>query len=175
MSVSSQRQKLQYPIELPHWKGLSFLPDNKTVRKTDSWGDQFRVDKTIEILTYLKNNPHPTIVPILDCCKISSTEYSYDMPLMAMLSDSESELISLWTDGLDTRKEKRSKIYRLRKKHPKLFQILKKLNSWETYLDLHEGNVMRDRYGNYRLIDLEGFGLSRYSVSDIVHDITTRR
>jgi len=174
MTASSERRRLQYPIELPHWKGLRFI-DDKTVRKIDSWGDQVRVHQTIELLTYLKNNPHPTIVPILDCRKISSTEYSYDMPLMAMLSESESELVSLYSDGPAARHNEHKKLLCLKNKHPKLFQVVKKLDSWETYVDLHEGNVMRDRYGNYRLIDIEGFGLFQFTAHDIINDITKRR
>lgn len=172
------KRKLQYPTELPHWKGVHFLPDNKGVQKTDSWGDERRVSRTVSFLNYLKNNPHPTIVPILDYRVISYREYSYDMPLMAELSDSESELVGLFTEaseGSVYRAKNRHKIYRLGKKHPKLYQVIKKLNSWKTYIDLHEGNVMKDQYGNIKLIDIEGFGFSRYSFEDIVNDITARR
>jgi hypothetical protein len=174
-----KRQKLQYPNELPYWKGLRFFPDdNRKVRKTDSWGDERRVAKTFELLTYLKNNRHPTIVTILDCRKISSTEYSYDMPLMAELSNSETELVDLVTSGEynpDYRIANRHRVYRLRKKHPKLFQVIQKINSWKTYVDLHEGNLMKDQYGNYKLIDLEGFGFTRYSSDDIISSITAKR
>lgn len=169
-----KRQKLQYPTTLPHWKGLEFLPDNKGVRKTDSWGDEFRVARTIELFNYLKNNPHPTIVPILDYCSLAPSEYSYDMPLMAKLSNSESELAEIYSDGPEARKIEKNKIYRLKKKHPKLYQVLVKLDSWKTYVDLHEGNVMRDRYGNYKLIDIEGFGLTTHSVQTIIDDITKK-
>jgi hypothetical protein len=167
--------KLHHPTDLPSWKGLSFLPD-KRVRKADNWGDPIRVSRTFALLTYLKNNPHPTIVPILDCHQTSSREYSYDMPLLAYLSDSEYKLINLLSLGSEaSRKQSIKEIISLEKKHPKLTQVVKKINSWKTYLDLHGGNVMRDRYGNYKLIDIEGFGLSVHSHHAIIDSILRRR
>lgn len=172
------KRKLQYPTELPNWKGVSFTKDQKRVRKENSWFDDYKVDRIFQFLKYLRNNPHPTIVTILDCRRISPFEYSYFMPLMARLSNSEAELVDLYTSGehnSDYRKANHKRILYLKKKHPKLFQVIQKIESWGTYLDLHEGNVMRDRYGNYRLIDIEGFGFSHYSIEDIIKSITIRR
>lgn len=172
------KRKLEYPTELPHWKGVSFTEDNKSVCKTDTWYDERRVDRTFEFLTYLKDNGHPTIVSILSCCRISSTQYEYTMPLMAELSNSETELVDVFSSGVsnpDYRAANRHRVYRLKKKHPKLFQVIKKINSWKTYIDLHEGNVMRDQYGNYKVIDIEGFGFGRFSYDEIVSSITARR
>lgn len=168
-------RKLKYPAELPNWKGLFFLPGNKVVRKTNSWSEWAKVNRTVNLLSYLKDNPHPTIVSILNVERISSTEYSYDMPLLAKLSISESNLVYYLSLQPKYQVEHQSKINRLKRKHPKLFQVINKINSWEVYLDLHGGNVMRDKYGNYKLIDIEGFGLSQYSHKDIIDKITARR
>jgi hypothetical protein len=172
------KRKLQYPTELPNWKGVSFTKDQKRVRKDNSWFDESRVDRTVQFLKYLIKNPHPTIVTILNCRRISSNEYSYFMPLMANLSNSEAELTDLYTSGnsnSDYRKANLKRISFLKKKHPKLFQVIKKIESWGTYHDLHEGNLMRDQYGNYKLIDIEGFGFAHYSFDDLVKSITVRR
>lgn len=175
---SMYKRKLQYPTELPHWKGVFFSKDQKSVRKENSWFSESRVDRTVKFLKYLRKNPHPTIVSILNCRRISNTDYSYHMPLMAQLSNSEAELVDLYTSGdsnSDYRKANLKRISFLKKKHPKLFQVIKKIASWKTYNDLHEGNVMRDQYGNYKLIDIEGFGFADYSFDDIVSSITARR
>lgn len=167
-------RKLQYPTKLPGWKGISFLPNNKGVRKEASWFDFAKVNRIFEFLTYLKNNRHPTIVSILDCRRISNEEYSYDMPLMAELSRSEALLVELYSVGMDHdgyRNFHRNKVSRLGKKHPKLIQVLKKINSWDRYADLHEGNIMRDQYGNYKLLDIEGFSFSKYSAQEIIDKI----
>lgn len=172
------KSKLQYPTELPNWKGVSFTKDKKKVRKENSWFDESRVDRTVRFLKYLRHNPHPTIVTILNCRRISSNEYSYFMPLMAELSNSESELVDLYTSGeqnSDYRRANKKRILYLKRKHPKLFQVIKKIESWGTYLDLHEGNVMRDRYGNFKVLDIEGFGFTHYSFEEIVKSIKTRR
>lgn len=169
------RQKLQYPTELPSWKGLSFLPDNKGARKI-AYGDSTRTNRTLALLSYLKNNPHPTIVSILDFSRVSSYQYSYDMPLLAYLSDTEYKLVTLLSRGNETnRKNNKKKILELEKKHPKLTQVIKKIKSWAIYGDLHGGNVMRDRYGNYRLIDIEGFNLFYHSHHEVINAITARR
>lgn len=172
------KSKLQYPTELPNWKGVSFTKDKKKVRKENSWFDDSRVDRTVRFLKYLRKNPHPTIVTILNYRRISPNDYSYFMPLMAELSNSESELVDLYTSGehnSDYRRANRKRISYLKTKHPKLFQVIQKIESWRTYLDLHEGNLMRDQYGNYRVIDIEGFGFAHYSFDDIVKSITVRR
>jgi hypothetical protein len=172
------KRKLQYPTELPDWKGVSFTKDQKKVRKENSWFDESRVDRTVRFLKYLRKNPHPTIVTILNCRRISSNEYSYFMPLMAELSNSHAELVDLYTSGTsdsDYRKANSKRISFLKKKHPRLFQVIKKIESWGTYHDLHEGNLMRDQYGNPKLIDLEGFGFSQFSTEEIIDSITARR
>jgi len=168
-------RKLQYPTELPHWKGVSFTKDQKKVRKENSWFDDHRVDRTIQFLKYLRKNPHPTIVPILNWRRQSPNEYSYFMPLLAKLSDSETELVDLVTSGDDYKRSNRHRIYRLKKNHPKLSQFIQKVNSWKTYLDLYEGNIRRDKYGNYKVIDIEGFGFAHYSSDEIISSITARR
>jgi hypothetical protein len=154
---------------------MSFLSDKKGARKTE-WGDPIRVGRMFALLSYLKNNPHPTIVSILDCKRIDSREYSYDMPLLAFLSDSQHKLVNLLSLGSEVdRKQNMAEIRLLEKKHPKLAQVVKKINSWKVYGDLHGGNVMRNRYGNYKLIDLEGFGLSYRSHHEVIKAITSRR
>lgn len=168
-------RKLIYPTELPSWKGMSFLPDKKGARKTD-WGEPIRARGMFALLSYLKNNPHPTIVTILDCNLVSSREYSYDMPLLAFLSNSERKLVNLLSLGSEASRQQNIKEIRLlEKKHPKITQVVKKINSWKVYGDLHGGNLMRDRYGNYKLIDLEGFNLSYRSHHEVIKAITTRR
>lgn len=173
-----QRQKLQYPTELPAWKGLSFLPNGKGVRKIDKYFDEVKVDNTIEFLKYLKNNPHPNIVPVLNYHRLDDNEYTYDMPLMAELNKSEGQLVDLFAEGYDHpsyRIKNEKEVSSLKEKHPKLYQVINKISSWDVYGDLHKGNVMKDRYGNLRLIDIEGFSFTRFSAEEIIFQITARR
>jgi hypothetical protein len=175
--MKKKARKLEYPTELPYWKGIYFIPDNKGVQKIGSWYDEGQTKNTFQFLNYLKNNRHPSIVTILNCQSSAENSYSYEMPLMANLLESEKDLISLLSESEEyasLKRQYRYKIYRLKKKHPKLFHFLKRVMSWGVYNDLHSDNVMKDQYGNYKLIDIEGFSFYSYSVNDIIKAITSK-
>lgn len=115
---------------------------------------------------HMMQHPDPLVAPVLRCEKLSSETYSYDLPLMAKLTYSERRLIEYASDldkGYPSLWKKQKKLHLPgRYKHQKLMWFLRKVIMQDLYRDLHCGNVMRDRYGNYKLLDLEGFDPKKY-------------
>ncbi len=80
---------------------------------------------------------------------LSEKEYSIFYEIFINQDEVHSGFTSEWILHLD-------KKYRKSRQHRKMLKFLKRIRNLPiTHLDLHGGNIMKDKAGNYKLIDVE--------------------
>jgi hypothetical protein len=106
------------------------------------------VSRIEKIIRNQIKKPDGDIVKLFNFKKLSSsrgrTRYMYTMERLFEISKEDKLIVSKWFRG------------RRPKKNSKLKEFLYRAHK-KGYGDLHEDNVMIDRYGDYKLIDIEGF------------------
>src|SRR5208282_244331 len=148
------------------------LVNDRVVRKTAQLSTKQSFERFRAICHHFMVNPDPTVVPVYDfqCLETPKSifgmyRYQYDMMRLGMLSDKEKILISHMNSYGRDRWETESRIVEGRKNFSILYDFIATIKLQGRYLDLHEGNVLKDDQENYLLIDLEGF----YSPEPLEH------
>lgn len=92
------------------------------------------------------------------CNRFNSVSYFYDMQRLYPLTPQEYAIVNSCSDNLNTKWENDCPLIKLGKeKYPELINFFNYVEKELKYKDLHAGNVMKDKSGNFKLIDLEGF------------------
>jgi hypothetical protein len=151
--------------------GITLVSD-LVVRKNAKLSTRASFERLRAICMHFMRNPDPTVVPILDFQLLSEPksqygwfEYQYDMVRLGMLSHSEKNLIGHMNSYRRERWETESYVVEGRKNLPILYDFISAIKLQGRYLDLHEGNVLKDDQENFRIIDIEGF----YSTEPLGH------
>jgi hypothetical protein len=159
---------VRYNNNLECYFGIS-LVDDFTVRKVAMTSTKEYFEAIEACCKFIMRNPDPMIVPVLNFQSLEvpvlgslygTYKYQYDMKRLAMLEREEKDLIEAmmreyWSHTLD--RTKNAEVLRGQVIHPKLFLFIKKLIATNRYGDLHSGNIMKDEFCNFQVIDLEGF------------------
>ncbi len=129
-----------------------FLSGNKVLKVVES-GEYHSYQKIKGILSWVKKTKPKHVVKIYDEGQFTISgrlHYFYVMEKLIPLPASyDTDLINIIENRVETSIE-------LLK--PKVAEFIVAFdNCSRTYVDLHERNVMMDRFGNYKLVDLEGF------------------
>lgn len=143
--------------------GLIDCLENGTVRKTCICEDPYSMEFMTACINHFIKHPDPLVVLVSNFKKLKKQTYTYDMVRLNSLSLEEEKLID-WVGDLDFDYGATmvipyidSKMPMTRTHFPILMDFLDQVYSKNHYHDIHGGNVMIDNYGNYKLVDLEGF------------------
>lgn len=160
-------------VELPTYHGLSLLSPNR-VRKEAMQGTLKGFKCISAIIQHFIIKPSPTVVPVFNFTVLEMRQdshdsqygtyrYSYDMARMYPLNADEKYIIESFRAYRHlTSLPKEAyiaypKLIPLRASYPLMFKFMSKVIREQRYTDIHDGNFMKDRERNYRIIDLEGF------------------
>lgn len=110
----------------------------------------------VEIYSFQHLKPLPDKAP--SAYTYSGYGYFYEMKRLAKLSEDEKNLIEHMA-YLNRSKAMldRDKNLHHDKDYPKLFDFMLEVLQQNRYHDLHSGNFLKDEFGDYKLIDIEGF------------------
>lgn len=152
----------KYPTRLPY--GLEYI-DRNTVRKNGIFSLKNNRYFMEVLCNHLIHNPDPMVVPVLDF-KMGSVKngeyyYSYDMKALLDLYTEEKRIVNWVADhyeeeGLPSQSVD-AYIQQGWLEWPELMQFLEQWIAMQRHRDIHDGNIMIDEEGSYRLIDLEAF------------------
>lgn len=141
--------------------------DGNRVRKTTRCSMLETIIFMEKLCSYLIKNPDPTIVPVYDFCYCGritdgTHQYEYEMEQLYQLPRDEKRIVDAasddWYDsGFYPSQSKIEIVVASQTEYPDLFNFLESITRLGRYTDLHSGNLMLDRDGNYRLVDLESF------------------
>jgi hypothetical protein len=115
------------------------------------------------VVNHFINHPDPLVVPVYsweDYYPNSKWyEYSYTMKRLGILSQEEKRIISLCiyhkTKFLSNNFLSEFKGEEIN--YPDLINFMYHVLSQNRYIDLHSQNFLKDEFGDYKLIDVEGF------------------
>lgn len=152
------------------------LIDDITVRKTGLASSDNALKYYQAVVNHFINYPDPMVVPVSNFQNYGKQsngcyQYSYDMMRMYILSEEEKNIIRDYYFDYDIQDlviyqgVTRSRDLDI-KNYSDIFSFLKKVYIDDRYNDLHNGNIMRNEIGDYRLIDLEGFSCYEFDLTD---------
>lgn len=148
------------------------LVDELTVRKEAQVGSRETYEFVRAVINHFIRKPDPMVVPVYRFEAIEEKDegvskrwgtyrYAYEMMRMGMLDRDERTVIDVahpyYHNGIPV--DVKHDILQMGwKSYPKMMKFLNKVFMQGRYTDIHSGNFMKDRDGEYRIIDLEGFG-----------------
>lgn len=128
------------------------------------------------VINFLENfinklikNPDDNIVDVYEFNRNKNLNYQYIMDWLHPLNQEEKAIVTILS-GIQTYRqqhagikpkfvgeEKTNIILNAKKNYRSLYDFINEENERKRYFDFHEHNVMKDSFGNYKFIDLEGF------------------
>lgn len=148
--------------------GISVISD-RVIRKQAYSSTRLGFETIQALCQHFMRQPHPSVVPIYDFqaevvpeSKWDAHRYHYDMMRMGALDQEEKWMISRVTDNWwrhHQEPDRERYFNQFRGAYNKLVDFLQQIMLEGRYLDLHNGNIMKDEDDQYRLIDLEGFSI----------------
>lgn len=147
------------------------LVDEFTVRKEAQLSTLEAFEYIQAVVNHFIKNPDPMVVPVYNFTVIEKTDqadsrygryvYSYEMMRLGMLNEDERDILDhayrYYYNGIPA--DAKEDCLKLGwKEYPKLMQFINTVFSQKRYTDVHSGNFLKDDEGEYRIIDLEGFG-----------------
>lgn len=163
---------IQYDENLSQRYGIKLL-DDRTVLKEAKLGTKESWECMLSIVDHFINHPDPMVVPVytFEVVEQPADEsarwgiqytYRYTMKRLGMLSRSEKQIIADMRDvsiyGLGSYGLKASeRLLTSKAEHPELVSFMEVVLAQKRYLDVHEGNFLKDEDDSYKIIDLEGF------------------
>lgn len=155
--INHINEQSKYP-NLP-FNGPLKIVNYMTIRKTVRTKDKDIVIFMEALIHHFMDHPDPMVVPVYNfkvICKPYDYLYSYDMKQLQCLTNKEKKLIDTIGDLYEEYGYEACDQYK-DLENPKLMNFLHTLIKSGKYWDIHSGNILKDEYGNYKLIDLEGF------------------
>ena len=129
-----------------------FLSGNKILKVVES-NEYHSYDKIRKIISWVKKSKSKHIVKIYDSGQFTTSGRKYYFYVMERLIPLPLSYDTDLIDIIDSRHETSLELFK-----PKVSEFVMSFDAMKlTYVDLHERNVMMDRFGNYKLVDLEGF------------------
>jgi len=112
----------------------------------------------VEIYSFQHLKPLPDKEPSGSGAHKYSTSYGYfyEMKRLAKLCNKEKVLIEHLA-YLNRIKSDHNERNHYEKDYPKLVEFMMEVFRLDRYHDLHDGNFLKDEFGQYKLIDIEGF------------------
>lgn len=150
--------------------GLSLV--NETRVRKDARVNTIEDARAIEVLCkYFMDTKDPMVVEIYNFQHLkplpnkapsvytySGYGYFYEMKRLAKLSSEEKDLIEdMAYLGRVKALSEIDKNFHNKKAYPKLVDFMLEVLQQNRYHDLHSGNFLKDEFGDYKLIDIEGF------------------
>jgi hypothetical protein len=150
--------------------GIKLVSD-RVVRKEAQFSTRESFEWIRNLVLHMLANPNPMVVPVYrfevmeetneaDNSRWGVYKYAYEMMRLPMLTNEEKSLITTLILGRKPvdRDDPRPKIQDGWKEYPTLVEFMNRVLADGYYTDLHDNNFLKDEEGNYRIIDLEGFG-----------------
>ena len=164
---------IRFATRLPPSHNVTAL-DNGLIRKTEWYARQSQFEFIVALLEHVTKHPEPLIVPVYEYRILESGPrdftVSYDMMHCGILEKEERDFVDSVGEAWDLFHEKvfekldagacgpyQDELRSGCQKLPELAKFLRQVVDEGRYMDLHSGNVMRNQYADYVLIDLEGF------------------
>ena len=148
--------------ELPRGRGLHLVNQHSVQKSGYLHKIYFNLFK--DFIEPLVGFPHDDIVPIYNFSYATEEddaeryEYSYEMQRLYPLTLEEREIIDYSYRNLGEEWEDKCAIVTSAKKNkPELYNFLSRVLLTLKYKDMHGGNVMKNKEGQFLMIDLEGF------------------
>jgi hypothetical protein len=112
-------------------------------------------NSVVKVINKQIKNKDPDIVRVYNLKLLSSKDkyFTYKYSMDKLFDPTKDELKDICRYSYDLNRDTYS--------NKKLFDFMQRIDK-KGYLDLHDENVMVDKSGNYKLIDLEGFLHSCY-------------
>lgn len=160
---------VRYEEHVEDWHGISLI-DSNTIRKKASLSTRESFECIEAICYHFMERPNPMVVPVYSFRAVQEPRdrhfgtyvYEYDMKRLAMLDHGEKSYITLLKssraylyNGLRT--DEKEELERLTEVYPALVKFMETVYSEKRYTDIHDCNILKDEYEDYKLIDLEGF------------------
>ena len=160
---------MKYDDNVEQRYGIKLVND-RVVRKEAQFSTRESFEWIRGLVLHLLANPNPMVVPLYRFEVMEETpsknnshwgtyRYAYEMMRLPMLSREEKSLITAMIQRkyqLDNYSD--PVIKDGQRDLPELFAFMKRVLDDGYYTDLHDNNFLKDEEGNYRIIDLEGFG-----------------
>lgn len=150
--------------------GIKLVSD-RVVRKEAQFSTRESFEWIRNLVLHMLANPNPMVVPVYRFEVMEETNeeensrwgvyrYAYEMMRLPMLTKEEKRLITILIGGRRpvNRDDPRPDIQDGWKEYPTLVEFMNRVLADGYYTDLHDNNFLKDEEGNYRIIDLEGFG-----------------
>jgi hypothetical protein len=163
---------IQFDDNINNRYGIKLL-DNGTVQKTAMLGNKESWECFLTIFSHFKDNHDPMVVSVHDFEVLEQPKdetalwgiqykYRYTMKRLGMLNSGEKQLISDMREvsiyGNKSYGEKPSqRLLTSKDEYPELARFMEVIISQKRYLDIHDGNFLKDEDESYKVIDLEGF------------------
>ena len=150
--------------------GIKLVSD-RVVRKEAQFSTRESFEWIRNLVLHLLVNPNPMVVPVYRFEVIEEVaskhnsnwgiyRYAYEMMRLPMLSSEEKLLITRLIHNRRPveRDDPQPFVREGWKEYPSLVEFMNRVLAEGSYTDLHDQNFLKDEEGNYRIIDLEGFG-----------------
>ncbi len=150
--------------------GISLVND-RVVRKEAQFSTRESFEWIRKLVLHLLANPNPMVVPIYSFEVVEETneqenarwgvyKYAYEMMRLPMLTKEEKNIITkmIARRGNVQRDDPNPDFQQGWQEYPTLMVFMNRVLADGYYTDLHDNNFLKDEEGNYRIIDLEGFG-----------------
>lgn len=149
--------------------GLEIISDS-IVKKTACFSNINSLNQTRKLIKHFINHPDPMVVPVYSWKerpknKNGLISYSYTMKRLCLLSQEERHVISLCCASLKKDEDwnhsyiekAKNDLFAFNKDYSLLISFIEEAILNKNYVDTHKGNFLKDEYGDYKIIDLEGF------------------
>lgn len=152
-----KRSKMTINKMIAHGSIYSLKKYPSRVVKIEAMDNYFIDDnQTLSRIKYLKNKNYSHVVKIFDAGSFTFEHVKYYYYVMEKLNPLPEKTGHRIINTFESFYKSRRKISKKLSKAMQTF-IAKSNKMQLYYADLHEGNVMMDRHGNYKFIDLESF------------------
>lgn len=163
---------LKYADQLPF--KLELITDS-VVKKNGRYSLIESIDQTRQIVKHFIRHPDPMVVPVYEWFEGSKDPkgwftYSYTMKRLCVLSEMERRIIAhcIFLYEKNFSMENTECLLKMgRKVYPTLEPFMEEVISQGRYVDLHNGNFLKDETGAYKIIDVEGFLKFPYDTRDL--------
>lgn len=161
---------MKYDDNVEQRYGIKLVND-RVVRKEAQFSTRESFEWIRTLVLHLLTYPNPMVVPVYRFEVLEEVpseqnsnwgtyRYAYEMMRLPMLSSEEKRLITTLIQNRRpvNRDDPRPSIQEGWKEYPTLVEFMNRVLAEGSYTDLHDNNFLKDEEGNYRIIDLEGFG-----------------
>lgn len=163
---------MKYDDNVEQRYGIKLIND-RVIRKEAQFSTRESFEWIRSLVLHLLANPNPMVVPLYRFEVMEETpsknnshwgtyRYAYEMMRLPMLTNEEKQVIT-WMirekyRGQVHQNDSRPEAQKAWREYPTLVQFMNRVLADGYYTDLHDNNFLKDEEGNYRIIDLEGFG-----------------